>query len=120
MQNDSVHTFLHAKLCVHKKNGGGCKFTLFNLQFANCHHFSYIFHYQLTLKNISRGYAQNRMKMSMPEGSIRHTFLFCRHVFTFFRKCQLLSISLTFCFISKINYKNENWYHCRFHLPGFY
>ena len=34
----------------------------------------------------------------------------------FFRKCQLLSVSLTFCFISKINYKNENWYHCWFHL----
>ena len=29
-------------------------------------------------------------------------------------------VSLAFCFILKINYKNENWYHCRFHLPGFY
>ena len=37
--------------------------------------------------------------------------LFCRHVFTFFWKCQFLSVSLTFCFIPKINYKNENWYH---------
>ena len=35
---------------------------------------------------------------------------FCQHTFTFFRKRQLLSVSLTFCFISKINYKNENWY----------
>ena len=52
------------------------------------------------------------------EGGIRYDFLFCRHVFTFFRKCQLLSVSLTFCFISKINYKNENWYYCWFHLPG--
>ena len=54
------------------------------------------------------------------EGGIRYNFLFCRHVFTFFRKRQLLSVSLTFCFILKINYKNENWYHCWFHLPGFY
>ena len=23
-----------------------------------------------------------------------------------------ITFSLTFCFISKINYKNENWYHC--------
>ena len=30
------------------------------------------------------------------EGGIRYNFLFCRHVFTFFRKCQLLSVSLTF------------------------
>ena len=28
--------------------------------------------------------------------------------------------SLRFCFILKINYKNENWYNCRFHLLGFY
>ena len=41
-------------------------------------------------------------------------------VFTFFQKRKLLSVSLTFCFILKIDYKNENWYHCRFHLPGFY
>ena len=39
------------------------------------------------------------------EGSIRYDFLFCRHVFTFFWKCQLLSVSLTFCFISKITKK---------------
>ena len=54
------------------------------------------------------------------EGSIRYTFLFCRNIFTFFRKRLLLSVSLTFCFITKINYKNENWYHCRFHLSEFY
>ena len=53
------------------------------------------------------------------EGGIRYAFLFCRHVFMIFRKRQLLSVSLTLCFISKINYNNENWYHCRFHLPGF-
>ena len=52
------------------------------------------------------------------EGGIRHDFLFCRHVFTFFQKRQLLCS--TICFISKINYKNENWYHYRFHLPVFY
>ena len=50
------------------------------------------------------------------ECGIRHTSLFCRHASTFFWKHQLLSVSLTFCFISKINYKNENWYHSRFHL----
>ena len=43
-----------------------------------------------------------------------------RQVFPFFRKRQLLSASLTFCFISKTISKNENWYHCRFHLPEFY
>ena len=31
-----------------------------------------------------------------------------------------ISVSITFCFISKINYKNGNWYHCRFHLQKFY
>ena len=63
-----------------------------------------------------------KMKWKWPflEGGIRYGFLFCRHVFTFFRKRQLLSVLLTFCFISTINYKNENWYHCRFHIPGFY
>ena len=40
------------------------------------------------------------------EGGIRYDFLFCRPVFTFFWKPQLLSVLLTFCFISKINYKN--------------
>ena len=59
-------------------------------------------------------------KQQCLEGGIRYAFLFCRHVFTFFQKCQLLSVSLTFCFNSKINYKNENWYHSWFHLPGFY
>ena len=52
------------------------------------------------------------------EGNIRYNFLFGRNVFTFFQKHQLLSISLTFCFISKSSYKNENWYHCEFDLPG--
>ena len=41
------------------------------------------------------------------KGSIRYTFLFCRDAFTFLRKHWLLSVSLTFCFITKINYKNE-------------
>ena len=55
------------------------------------------------------------------ESGIRYNFLFCRHVFAFFWKCfNHFSVSLTFCFTSKINYKNESWYHCRFHLPGFY
>ena len=54
------------------------------------------------------------------EGSIGYNFLFCRHVFTFFQKCWLLSVSLTFSFISKINNKNENWYYFWFHLLGFY
>ena len=40
--------------------------------------------------------------------------------FIFFQKCQLLSVSVTFCFILKTNCKNEKWYHCRFHLPGFF
>ena len=47
------------------------------------------------------------------EGGIRYNVLFCRHVLTFFQKCQLLSV------FTKINYKNENWYHCRFHLGCF-
>ena len=41
------------------------------------------------------------------KGGIRYDFLFCRHVFTFFRKRPLLSVLLTFYFIAKINYKNE-------------
>ena len=39
------------------------------------------------------------------EVGIRYNFLFCRHVFTIFWKCQLLSVLLTFGFISKIYYK---------------
>ena len=61
-----------------------------------------------------------RCKWSCLEGNIRYTFLFCRHAFTFFWKCWSLSVSLTLCFISKINYKNENWYHCWFYLLRFY
>ena len=30
-----------------------------------------------------------------------------------------ISVLLKFCFISNINYKNETWYHCQFHLLGF-
>ena len=61
-----------------------------------------------------------KMKWKWPsfESAIRHN-LFIWYVLTFFRKRQLLSVSLTFCFISKNNYKNENWYHCWFHPPGF-
>ena len=60
-----------------------------------------------------------RWKWPCLEGSTRYDFLFCRHVFIFFQKRQLLSASLTFCFILKINYKNETWYHYQFHLLGF-
>ena len=69
---------------------------------------------------IFTGKIKIRWKWPCLEGGIRHDFLFCGHVFTSFRKCQLLSVSLTFCFILKINYKCENWYHCWFHPPGFY
>ena len=67
---------------------------------------------------IFSGEIKIRWKWPCLEFGVRYTVLFCRHVFTFFRKCQLLSVSLTLCFISKINYKNESWYHTRFHLPG--
>ena len=53
------------------------------------------------------------------EGCIRHVFLFCRHAFTFFLKLKFLLVLLTFCFISKVKYKNENRYHCWFHVPKF-
>ena len=46
--------------------------------------------------------------------------LFCRHVFTFFQKLPFLSVLLTFSFILKIYNKNENRYHCPFHLPSVY
>ena len=61
-----------------------------------------------------------RWKWSCLEGGIRSNFLFCRYLFTFFRKYQLLSVSLPFCFILKINFKNGNWYHCQIHLLKFY
>ena len=69
---------------------------------------------------IFTGKIKIRWKWPCLEGTIRYDFLFCRHVFAFFWKSQLLSVSLTSCFILKINYKTENWYHCWFHLPGFY
>ena len=69
---------------------------------------------------ILKGKIKIGWKWPCHEGGIRYAFLSCRHVFTFFQKHQLLSVSLTFCFILKINYKNENWYHCWFHLLGFY
>ena len=56
-------------------------------------------------------------KWSCLEGEIRYHFLFCRQVLHFSK--MTITISLTFSFISKINYKNQNWYYCRFHLPGF-
>ena len=31
-----------------------------------------------------------------------------------------LSVLLTISFNSNIIYKNEDWYHCQFHLSGFY
>ena len=54
---------------------------------------------------IFTGKVKIRWKWSCFEGGIRCDFLFCRYVLTFFQKHQLLS--LTFSFISKINYKNE-------------
>ena len=72
--------------------------------------------------NIKGLVAQSNLKSDEKshERGLRDTLLFCRHVFTFFRKHELPSVSLTFCFNSKINCKTENWYNCRFHLPGFY
>ena len=69
---------------------------------------------------IFTGKIKIRCKWSYLEGNIRYTFLFCRHAFTFFWKCWSFSVSLTLCFISKINYKNENRYHCWLHLSRFY
>ena len=49
-----------------------------------------------------------RWKWPCLEGGIKYDFLFCRHVSTFFfQKRQLLPVSLTFCVISKINYKTK-------------
>ena len=59
---------------------------------------------------IFKGKIKIGWKWPCHEGCIRYAFLFWRHAFTFFRKCQLLSVSLTSCFISKIDCKNENWY----------
>ena len=59
-------------------------------------------------------------KWSCLEGGIRYAFFSCRHDFIIFWKRQLLSVSPTCYFILNINYKNENWYHCQFCLPGFY
>ena len=66
-----------------------------------------------------------RWKWACLKGGIRHNFLFCRHDFTFFLKIPItfitiITFSLTFHFISKMNYKNENWYHCWFYPPVFY
>ena len=43
------------------------------------------------------------------EEGIRYDFLFCRHVFTFFWKRQLLFTNILFHF--RNNYKNENWWY---------
>ena len=48
-----------------------------------------------------------RWKWPCIKGGIKYDFLFCRHVSTFFQKRQLLPVSLTFCVISKINYKTK-------------
>ena len=56
--NGSVFTFTYAKLCVHKTVIVAA--TSFDLQFADCPRFPYIFCYQLTLKNISWGYVQHK------------------------------------------------------------
>ena len=56
--NGSVCTFTYAKLCVHKTVIVAA--TSFDLQFADCPRFPYIFCYQLTLKNISWGYVQHK------------------------------------------------------------
>ena len=90
--------------------GNGRAYNQWTVAFACCCSNVTIFKYKIKIA----------WKWPWLEGGIRYAFLFCRHVFTFFQKCQLLSVSLTFCFISKINYKNKNWYHCRFDLPGFY
>ena len=89
--------------------GNGTVYKQWTIVFACCCGNSTIF----------TGKIKIRWKWPCFEGGIRYDFLFCRHVFTFFQKHQLLSVSLTFCFISKSNYKNENWYHCQFHLRGF-
>ena len=69
---------------------------------------------------IFTGKIKIRWKQPCFEGGIRYDFLFYRLIFTFLWKRQLLSVSLTFCFISKINNKNQNWYHCQFYSPGFH
>ena len=84
--------------------GNGMVYNQWTVVFACCCGNSTIF----------TGKIKIRWKRLCLEGGIRYDFLFWRHVFKFFQKRQLLSVSLTFCFISKITYKNENWYHCRF------
>ena len=47
-----VHIHMHAELHVHKAVMVGANFQ-FNLQFANCHHFPYVFWYQLTYQQVN-------------------------------------------------------------------
>lgn len=69
---------------------------------------------------IYKGKIKIGWRWSCLEGGLRCALLFCRNIFPFFRKNQLLFVPLTFCLDSKTNYKNEKRYHCPIHLPGFY
>ena len=60
----------------------------------------------LPVAGINQPSLQAKLKLdyndeSCLEGGPRYTFLFCRHVFIFCRKCQLVSISLTCYFNPK-------------------
>ena len=84
-----------------------------------CNQWTIVFACYYSNSTLFTGKIKIGWKWSYLEGCIRCDFLFCRNVFTFFRKRQLLSVLLTFCFIQKINNKNENWYHCQFIFRGF-
>ena len=66
--------------------------------------------------NIFSGKIKIGWKWPWLEGGLGYFFVL--ETFHFFENVNY--VSLTFCFISKINYKNENLYHCRFHLPEHY
>ena len=85
--------------------------------------------FKMELDYIFTGKIKNEWKMIMlwrwPQ---IHYICFVHMFFTVFWKHQLLSVSLTFCFNSKTNYKNKNWYQLSisssgvilFHLTGFW
>ena len=89
-----------------------------------CNQWTVVFVCRCGNSTIFTGKIRIRWKWPCLEGGMRYNLLVCRHVFTFFKNANyfhhIITFSLTFCFILKISYKNENWYHWWFYLPGFY
>ena len=66
----------------------------------------------VALASVTQPFLQAKLRLDRNDHALKAAFFNCDFLFLQIFENENYFVSLTFCFISKINYKNENWYYC--------